>query len=148
MSDLKSQILDDVKAAMKAKDKDLLGVLRMLTAAIKQREVDERIELNDTDVTTVIEKMIKQRKDSVSQYQAAGRDELAEKESFEISVLTKYLPEPLSADEVEKIVADTIKSIGANGMQDMGKVMAALKEPLQGRADMSVVSQKVKTLLN
>lgn len=148
MSDLKSQILDDVKTAMKAKDKERLGVLRMLTAAIKQREVDERIELNETDVTAVIEKMIKQRKDSASQYQAAGRDELAEKESFEISILSTYLPEQLPPEEVEKIVAKTIQSVGATGMQDMGKIMAELKPALQGRADMAIVSQKVKALLN
>lgn len=148
MSDLKSQILDDVKTAMKAKDKERLGVLRMLTAAIKQREIDERIELNETDVITVIEKMIKQRKDSAAQYQAAGRDELAEKESFEIGILDKYLPEQLPPEEIEQIVAKTIKSVEAKGMQDMGKIMAALKPALQGRADMAIVSQKVKALLN
>lgn len=147
MSALKSHILEDIKTAMKAKQKEELSVLRMLTAAIKQREVDERIELTDQDVLVVIEKMIKQRKEALSQYEAAGRADLVSQESFEISILTKYMPEPLSEDEIDHLIEGAISTSGAANIKDMAKVMATLKPTLQGRADMGLVSKKVKDKL-
>jgi len=147
MSALKTKIMNDIKAAMKAKDMQKLSVLRMLTAAIKQREVDERIELDDTSILNIIEKMIKQRKEAVKQYQEAGRDELADKENYEISVISLYLPEPLSAAELDALITTAIQDAGAESMRDMGKVMAILKEKAQGRADMSEVSKIIKEKL-
>lgn len=148
MSSLTARINDDVKAAMKAKDKARLGVLRLITAAIKQREVDEQITLNDEQVLAVLEKMVKQRKDSIAQYEKAGRDELAQQEAFEISIIQEYLPEQLTDDEIDALIAEAISSTGAESMKDMGKVMGILKPKLAGRADMGKVSQIIKQRLS
>lgn len=148
MSNLSTRINDDVKVAMKAKDKPRLGVLRLITAAIKQREVDERITLDDDQVLAVLEKMIKQRKDSIEQYEKAGRDELAQQEAFEIGIIQEYLPEQLSDAEIDALIAEAISSSGAASMKDMGKVMGMLKPKLAGRADMGQVSQKIKQRLS
>ena len=148
MSDLSARINDDVKAAMKAKDKSRLGVLRLITAAIKQREVDEQISLDDNQVLAVLEKMVKQRKDSIAQYEKAGRDELAQQEAFEIGIIQDYLPEQLSDAEIEALIEDAISSTGAASMKDMGKVMGTLKPKLAGRADMAQVSQIIKKQLS
>ena len=147
MSPLTARINDDVKAAMKAKDKPRLGVLRLITAAIKQREVDEQITLNDEQVLAVLEKMIKQRKDSITQYEKAGRDELAQQEAFEIGIIQDYMPEQLSDDEIDALISEAISSSGAESMKDMGKVMGLLKPKLAGRADMGAVSAKIKAKL-
>ena len=144
---LKDQITTDMKTAMKAGDKDRLAVIRLIQAAIKQREVDERIELDDTQVEAVLEKMLKQRRDSVSQFEAAGREDLASQERYEIGVVQAYLPEPLTDAEVETILAAVIAETGAEGPRDMGKVMAALKPKVAGRADMQALSGKVKAAL-
>jgi uncharacterized protein YqeY len=141
---LRSRIQDDVKAAMKAKDAPRLATLRLLTAAIKQREVDERIELDDAQVVAVIEKMIKQRRESVTQYQAGGRQDLADQETFEIGILSAYLPQQLTEAEIAAEVAAAIWATGAEGQADMGKVMGVLKGKLAGRADMGKVSALVK----
>ena len=148
MSNLSARIHDDVKVAMKAKDKPRLGVLRLITAAIKQREVDERITLDDDQVLAVLEKMIKQRKDSIAQYEKAGRDELAKQEAFEIGIIQDYLPEQLSDAEIDALIAEAISSSGAASMKDMGKVMGMLKPKLAGRADMGQVSQIIKKQLS
>ena len=148
MSDLSTRINDDVKVAMKAKDKPRLGVLRLITAAIKQREVDEQITLNDEQVLAVLEKMIKQRKDSITQYEKAGRDELAQQEAFEIGIIQDYMPEQLSDDEIDALISEAISSSGAESMKDMGKVMGLLKPKLAGRADMGTVSGKIKAKLS
>lgn len=147
MSPLHQRIQDDVKAAMKAKDKARLGVLRLVTAAIKQKEVDDRTELNDDQVIAVLEKMVKQRKDSIAQYEKAGRTELAEQEAFEIGIIQEYLPEPLTEAEISALIDQAIQETGAAGMQDMGKVMGWLKPRLAGRADMGQVSQTLKQRL-
>jgi uncharacterized protein YqeY len=147
MSSLTARIIDDVKATMKAKDKARLGVLRLITAAIKQREVDEKITLNDEQVLAVLEKMVKQRKDSIAQYEKAGRDELAQQEAFEIGIIREYLPEQLSEEEIDTLIAEAISSSGAETMKDMGKVMGMLKPKLAGRADMGAVSGKIKAKL-
>lgn len=144
---LKQQILDDIKAAMKAGEKDRLMVLRMLAAAIKQREVDERVEMDDAQTLAVVEKMIKQRRESISQYEAGGRPELAAKEQSEIGILEPYLPEQLSQLELDKLIEDAIATTGATEMKDMGKVMGLLKPRIQGRADMAVVSAQIKARL-
>ncbi len=148
MSPLAARIQEDVKAAMKARDKARLGVLRLITAAIKQKEVDDRTELNDDQVVAVLEKMVKQRKDSIAQYKKAGRTELAEQEAFEIGVIQEYLPEPLSEAEIDALITEAIDATGAAGMQDMGKVMGWLKPRLAGRADMGKVSQTIKQRLS
>lgn len=148
MSDLSTRITDDVKTAMKAKDKARLGVLRLITSSIKQREVDERIELNDDQVISVLEKMVKQRKDSIAQFENAGRTELAEQEAFEINIIQKYLPEQLSDAEIDALIDEAIKNTGAASMKEMGKVMGLLKPKLAGRADMGTVSQKIKKQLS
>lgn len=144
---LKQQITEDMKTAMRAKDSVRLGAIRLLLAAIKQREVDERIELSDADVIGVINKMIKQRHDSITQFEAAARQELADIEKFEISVLQKYMPQPMSEAEVEAAIVDAIASSGAKTGQGMGKVIALLKPKLAGRADMGKVSAQVKARL-
>lgn len=144
---LKQRIHADMVTAMKAKDSFRLGNIRMLQAAIKQREVDERIELNDADVTTVITKMIKQRQEAAKQFSDANRPELAEKENAEITLLQEYLPAALSDAEIDEIVQKAFTEIQPNGIKDMGKVMAAVKDSLQGRADMGVVSAKIKAKL-
>ena len=145
---LKARIQDEMKAAMKGGDKARLGVIRLILAAIKQREVDERIELDDEQVLLVLDKMIKQRRDSVTQYQKAGRTELADQEIFEISVIQEYMPAQLSEAEIESLIADAINTTGAESMKDMGKVMGTLKAKLQGRADMSAVSALIKQKLS
>jgi uncharacterized protein len=144
---LKAQLTDDMKTAMKAGDKERLGVIRLMLAALKQREVDERIEITDDVVLAVLEKMLKQRKDSISQCEAAGRDDLAKIEKFESGIIQAYMPQPLSSDEVQALVAQAIADTGAEGPQAMGKVIAALKPQLAGRADMGVVSGLVKNAL-
>ena len=145
---LKNRIQDEMKAAMKSGDKPRLGVIRLILAAIKQREVDERIELDDAQVLAVLDKMIKQRRDSVAQYEQAGRDELAAQEKYEIGVIQAYLPEQLGEVEIAQMVDEAITASGAAGMQDMGKVMGQLKPKLQGRADMGAVSALVKQKLS
>ncbi|AMP37058.1 GatB/YqeY domain-containing protein [Ralstonia syzygii subsp. celebesensis] len=144
---LKAQITEDMKAAMRAKEMDRLGTIRLLQAAIKQREVDERIELDDAAVLAVVDKMIKQRKDSISQFQQAGRDDLVAKESAEVAVLQAYMPAQLSDAEIDAAVRDAVAGAGAAGPQDMGKVMGLLKPALAGRADMTQVSARVKAVL-
>ncbi len=144
---LKEQITEDMKAAMRAKDSARLATIRLLTAAIKQREVDERIELSDDQVLAVIEKMIKQRKDSITQFEAGGRQDLAHIEKGELTVLSAYMPAALSEAEVQAEVAAAITAVGAAGPQDMGKVMGVLKPRLAGRADMTAVSALVKAAL-
>ena len=142
---LKEQIVNDMKNAMRATDTKRLGTIRMLTAAMKQKEVDERIELDDRQILGIIEKMIKQRKDSIAQFEAGGRPDLAEGERAEVEVLSAYMPEALPMEEIEKAVAEAVKD--AAGPQDMGKVMGVLKTRLAGRADMSTVSALVKKAL-
>jgi len=145
---LKLQITDDMKAAMRAKDTARLSAIRLLLAAIKQREVDERIELSDADVVAIIEKMNKQRRDSISQYEAAGRQDLADVEKSEMAVLAVYMPQQLSEAEVVAAVADAVAAAGATGPQDMGKVMALIKPKLAGLADMGRVSALIKAQLS
>lgn len=147
-SAIKERLNDAVKEAMRAKDKDRLSVLRMATSALKQIEVDERIELEDTRVLAVLEKLIKQRKESAEQFTKGGREDLASKERTEITVLQEFLPAALSAEELEQIIRDTIAETGAQSAKDMGKVMTAIKPKVQGRADMSVLSQQIKSLLS
>lgn len=145
---LKEQITEDMKAAMRAKETAKLGTIRLLTAAIKQKEVDERIDINDTQVLAIIEKMIKQRKDSISQFEAGGRQDLADIEKAELAILSTYMPAALSDAEIQAEVDAAVASTGAAGPQDMGKVMAVLKSSLAGRADMTAVSGKVKAALS
>ena len=145
---LKAKITEDMKAAMRAKDAARLSAIRLLLAAMKQREVDERIELSDADILAIIEKMLKQRRDSVTQYEAGGRQDLADVEKFEIGVLSGYMPQQLSEAEIAGEVAAALAATGAKGMQDMGKVMAVLKPKLAGRADMAKVSSLVKAKLS
>ncbi len=144
---LREQLNEDIKTAMKAREAEKLGALRLLLAGVKQREVDERITLDDAGVIAVIEKMIKQRKDSISQYEKAARQDLAEKEKFEISILQAYLPQQLSQAEVDAIIADAVASTGAKSAADMGKVMGVVKPRLAGKADMGKVSSLVKAKL-
>jgi hypothetical protein len=146
-SELKTRINDDMKAAMRAKEKERLGVIRLILAAIKQREVDERIELDDTQVLAVLDKMVKQRRDSIEQFVKAGREELADKERFELDLIQGYMPAALSEAELDAIIKEAVAAVGASSMQDMGKVMAELKPKIQGRADMGQVSQKVKAAI-
>jgi len=147
-SALKQKLIDDMKAAMRSKDKPRLGVVRLVLAAIKQREVDERIDLDDTQVLAALDKMVKQRRDSVKQFKDAGRQELADQESYEISVLQEYLPTALDEAELDTLIITAIDSTGAESMKDMGKVMAMLKPQVQGRADMGTVSQRIKSRLS
>ncbi len=144
---LKARVNDDMKAAMRARETDRLGTIRLLLAAIKQREVDERVELDDAAVTAVIDKMIKQRKDSISQFEQAGRDDLVAKEKAEVDVLVAYMPAQLSDAEVAAEVQKAVAEAGATGPQDMGKVMGLVKARLAGRADMTAVSGLVKAAL-
>ncbi len=146
-SALKQRLTEDMKAAMRSKDKPRLGVVRLVLAAIKQREVDERIDLDDAQVLAVLDKMVKQRRDSVKQFEDAGRQELADQESYEINVLQEYLPAALDEAELDALIVAAIDSAGAESMKDMGKVMAVLKPQVQGRADMGAVSQKIKQRL-
>lgn len=144
---LKEKISEDMKNAMRAKETDKLGAIRMLLAALKQKEVDERVTLDDAAVLAIIEKQIKQRKDSISQFQQAGREDLVAKEQFEMNVLLAYMPQQLSADEIIAEVVAAIAQTGATGAQEMGKVMALLKPKLAGRADMGLVSKTLKEKL-
>ncbi len=146
-SALKQRLTEDMKTAMRSKDKPRLGVVRLVLAAIKQREVDERIDLDDAQVLAVLDKMVKQRRDSVKQFEDAGRQELADQESYEINVLQEYLPAALNEAELDALIVAAIDSAGAESMKDMGKVMAVLKPQVQGRADMGAVSQKIKQRL-
>ena len=144
---LKDQITDDMKSAMRAKESERLATIRLLIAEIKRKEVDERVELNDAQVLTIVEKMIKQRKDSITQFENGGRQDLADKEKAELAILSGYMPAGLSDDEVAAEVAAAVAASGAAGPQDMGKVMAILKPKLAGRADMTAVSAQVKKAL-
>ena len=145
---LKVRILEDVKHAMRARDKARLAVLRMVTAAIKQKEVDERVELNETAVLAVLDKMSKQRRESLEQYEKAGREDLANQERFELELLKDYLPEPLAEDELSALIAQAITDTGASSMRDMGNVMGQLRSQVQGRADMKAVSNAVRASLS
>ena len=144
---LKERITEDMKNAMRAKDAPRLGAIRLLLAAMKQKEVDERVTLDDAAVVAVIEKALKQRRDSISQYEAASRQDLADKEKFEVEVLSAYMPQALSSEDVAAIIAATVAELDAKGPADMGKVMAAVKPKLAGRADMGQVSGLVKAAL-
>jgi hypothetical protein len=144
---LKATIQDDVKQAMKARDKARLAVLRLVTAAIKQVEVDQRVELDDAGVLAVLDKMAKQRRESLEQYEAAGRDDLADQERYELELLTTYLPEPLSEEQLEALIGEAISATGASTIRDMGQVMGMLKPQVQGRADMKAVSAAVRARL-
>jgi len=137
-----------MKTAMKAGEKERLGVIRLIMAGIKQREVDERIQLDDAQVLAVLDKMVKQRRESITQFQSAGRDDLVAAERAELSVIQEYLPQALSEEEVESLIREALAASGASGIGDMGKVMAVLKPKMQGRADMSMVSLRVKSLLS
>ena len=148
MSSLKQRINDDIKSAMRSHEKERLVTLRMITAAIKQKEVDERIELNDSQVLAIIDKLIRQHKDSIEQYESAGRTDLVDKEKAKLAIVRNYLPQQLSEDEVRKLVQAAIASTAAESMKDMGKVMGLLKPELQGRTDMTLVSNMVKSLLS
>jgi uncharacterized protein YqeY len=144
---LKAQISEDMKTAMRAKDSARLGTIRLLQSAIKQREVDERVELNDGDVIAVIEKMLKQRRDSIAAYESANRQDLADVEKFEVSVLQTYLPQQLTEEELNAILEKVVVETGASGIKDMSKVMAAIKPLVVGRADMGKISGLIKTRL-
>ena len=146
-SQLKQRIQEDVTAAMRARDKPRLSALRLVTAAIKQLEVDSRTELDDPDVLTVLEKMLKQRRDSLQQYTDAGRQDLADQESYEIAIIEAYMPEALPAEELVRLIDAAIAETGATSMRDMGKVMGLLKSQVQGRADLGAVSGTVKQKL-
>ena len=144
---LKIQITDDMKSAMRSKDSSRLGTIRLLLAAIKQKEIDERIELVDVDIVSIIDKMLKQRRDSISAFSKADRKDLVEKEEFELKVLQAYMPQQLTEQQVEKAIVDAIKSAGASSMKDMGAIMNILKPELAGKANMADVSQKIKIKL-
>jgi hypothetical protein len=144
---LKERITDDMKAAMRSGEKERLGVIRMITAAIKQREVDERISLDDAQVLTVLEKMIKQRKESLAQFAAGNRQDLVDKESAEITLLQTYMPQQLSDAELDALIGEAIAATGAASVKDMGKVMGIIKGKAQGRADMGAVGAKIKAKL-
>ena len=147
MSDLKLRINEDVKTAMRERNKERLSTLRMILAAIKQKEVDDRIDLNDSQVLAVVDKMAKQHRDSIEQFRNAGRDDLVAKETAELAIVSEYLPQPLSDAEIDQLVQEAIQSSGATGAQDMGKVMGILKPRVQGRADMGRISGIVKRKL-
>jgi uncharacterized protein len=144
---VKDRIQEDTKAAMRSRDQRLLGVLRLLLAAIKQREVDERITLDDPEILNVITKMLKQRRDSIAQFEQGGRQDLVDQEAYEITVLEAYLPEQLSEAEIDQLVQRAIDETHANSLKDMGKVMATVQPHIQGRADTALVSQKIKKVL-
>jgi len=144
---LKTRILDDVKTAMRSHDRERLAVLRLITAAIKQREVDERIELDDDDVLRVLDKMNKQRRESLEQFTSAGRDDLAAQEKFELELIQTYLPEQLGEDEIAALIDAAVEATGAESIRDMGAVMGSLRSQVQGRADMKQVSAAVRSRL-
>ena len=145
---LKSRIQDDIKTAMRARERERLGCLRLITAAIKQKEVDERVELEDAAVLAVLDKMVKQRRESLEQYESAGRSDLAGQERWELELIATYLPEQLGADELNTLIGEAVESVGATSMRDMGAVMAKLRPQVQGRADMKAVSTAVREMLN
>ena len=145
---VKESLQQDMKAAMRGGDKRRLGVIRLIMAAVKQREVDERIELDDGQLVAVLDKMAKQRRESIEQFKKAGRDDLVEQEEFELEILKAYLPEQLDDAEIDTLVDEAIKNTGASSIKDMGKVMGQLKNKLQGRADMGAVSGKIKARLS
>ena len=147
MSALKDRITADMKTAMREKDKERLATIRMLTAAIKQREVDERIELTDDDVLAIVEKLVKQRREAEAQYRAGDRADLADQEASEAALLANYLPEQLDEAEIDQLVDDAVTATGAESMRDMGKVMGMLKPKVAGRTDMSALSAKIKARL-
>ncbi len=147
-SAIKDRILEDVKAAMRAQEKERLATIRLITAALKQREVDERIELDDEQVLAILNKMIKQRRDAITQFEAGNRPDLAQKEASEITVIQTYLPAQLNEAEIEQAVDAAMKETGATSAKDMGKIMGALKTQLSGKADMTLVSAKVKAKLS
>jgi|TARA_B110000238_G_C16061440_1_gene410690 uncharacterized protein YqeY len=148
MADIKSNISNDVKAAMRSKNKTLLGALRLIQAAFKQKEVDERIELNDEQVIVILDKMAKQHRDSISQFKAAKRDDLVKIEEFELDIIDTYLPTKLSDEEIDILIEEAISKSSAESIKDMGKVMGIIKRELQGRADMGKVSKLIKSKLN
>ena len=145
---IKEKITEDMKVAMRAKEKQRLGVIRLIQAAIKQREVDERISLDDTQVIVVLDKMLKQRRDSIEQYEKAGRQDLVDQEAFEIQVIKTYLPQPLTETELANLITHAIQATGATTVKDLGKVMGILKAQVQGRAEMKQVSDQIKQRLN
>lgn len=147
MSNLKERLNEDVKVAMRNKDRDRLVTLRMITAAIKQKEVDERVELDDTRVLAIIDKMARQHRDSIQQYEAAGRTDLVEKEKTELAIVQGYLPEQLGEEEVKQLIQSAIQATGASSVKDMGKVMAIIRPQIQGRADMTRTGELIKALL-
>jgi len=147
-SNLKHQLSEDMKTAMRAKDKARLGVIRLIMAAIKQREVDERIELDDSQVLAAMDKMLKQRRDSIEQFDKAGRDDLADKERYELGVIQQYMPAALSESELDILIREAIDLVSASSMKDMGAVMSVLRPKIQGRADMGLVSQKIKAMIS
>ena len=144
---LKDRLQEDMKSALRARDKERLSALRLMLAAVKQREVDERISLNDTQVIGVLDRMLKQRRESIAQYEQAGRQDLADKEAFEAEVIQSYMPEALSDDEIDAMIASAIAATGAQSVRDMGKVMALIKDQAQGRADMATISALVRAKL-
>ena len=148
MSELKTRINDAVKAAMRAGEKTRLGTLRMISAAVKQKEVDERRELSEADLLAILDKMVKQRRESLEQYEAAGREELAAVERAEIDIIAEFLPQPLSEADIDALIDQAISATGAASVRDMGQVMAQVKPQVQGRADMGAVSARVKTRLS
>jgi hypothetical protein len=145
---LKERINEDLKNAMRAQDKRLVGTLRLVMAAIKQREVDDRVTLDNSALLGILEKMIKQRRDSVTQYQNGGREDLARQESYEIEVIQGYMPQPLSVEELDDLIHTAVQQTGANSVKDMGKVMAALRAQVQGKVDMGEMGARVKTHLS
>ena len=144
---LLERITEDMKQAMRDRAKDRLSTIRLILAAIKQQEIDRRVTLEDAEVLAILDKMVKQRRDSIEQFDKAGRDDLSSKESFEIEIIQAYLPSPLSDDEISALIADAITTSGAESMRDMGKVMGLLKPKMQGRADMGKVSGLIKSQL-
>jgi len=148
VSDLKTQITDAMKTAMREKDKARLGVIRLMTSAMKQIEVDERIELDDARVLSILDKMLKQRRESIKQYEAAERQELADQEAFEITIIQGFMPAQLGDADIDAIIDDAVSSTGASSMKDMGKIMGIIKPKLAGRADMGAVSGKIKAKLS
>ncbi|MDH4274185.1 MAG: GatB/YqeY domain-containing protein [Gammaproteobacteria bacterium] len=145
---IKDSLQEDIKTAMRAQDKVRLGTLRLIASAIKQKEVDERIVLGDAEVLAILDKMVKQRRESITQFEAGGRPELAAKEQAEIVVIQGYMPQPLTEAEIEQMVAAAVAQTGATSVKDMGKVMGVLKPQMQGRADMAVVGNKIKAKLS
>lgn len=144
---LKQRIREDMNAALRAQDKQRLGVVRLILAAIKQVEVDERVEVDDMRITQILNKMLKQRRDSIAQYDEAKRDDLADQERLEVGIIQTYLPEPLSEADIDHMITEVMTKVGATSVKDMGKVMAELKDKLQGRADMAQISAKIKERL-